>query len=562
MSLKALKSKQKINRDMVKLDEKRLSEILRELGLSKREADIYVYLSRKGPQKAHSVAVHLDIDRAQMYRSLTSLQEKGIVELTIEAPKRYIAVPIESLLKSYIDDKKSEVTRIETEKDDIINYFKSISAREPEYPMAKFQVITGRSGIHTKISEMVNQAQKEVLSLTTSIGLIQEDLAGILDAIIESVREKKDVQFRMLANVTNENLKIMKATVKRITVKKTNAEWRHIDLGSKFYPRFVIKDDEEVILYMISKGELSTPVQEDTGLWVTSRMFVSTLKSSFEEIWRNAIDVNERINELETGTPREETLIIKEPADAKAKIEEILGATKNEVIVISSSASINEVSDKDPYQEFAKKGVKIRIMAPIDLDNLEAAQSLSKLYEIKHVSISYLTMMIADSKHLFIFKAPGLEESTESPFYLRNAFYTNDRKFVERATELLRDIWKRGTLVSEIETGGPLGTPIIEVPSSQTILTVVDTMLRNGVSSVLVSEKSIVVGIIDQRDILEKILKKGKDPKKIVAAEVMSTPVLTVDSETPLMEALRTIKKKRIPRLAVMRKGKLIAMLT
>jgi sugar-specific transcriptional regulator TrmB/CBS domain-containing protein len=547
----------------VKLDEKRLFEILRELGLSKREADIYIYLSRKGPQKAHSVAVHLDIDRAQMYRSLTSLQEKGIVELTLEAPKRYIAVPIESLLGSYINDKKSEVTRVETEKDDVINYFKSISARELEYPMAKFQVITGRSGIHTKISEMVNQAQKEILSLTTSIGLIQEDLAGILDTITESVRDKKDVQFKMLANVTNENLKIMKATVRRITVKKTNAEWRHIDLGSKFYPRFVIKDDEEVILYMISEGELSTPAEEDTGLWVTSKMFVSTLKSSFMEIWRNAIDVNERIHELETGTPREETLIIKEPADVQAKILETLDTAKNDVILISSAAGINKVSNNDPYQEYAKKGVKIRIMAPIDLDNLEAAQSLSKLYEIKHVSISYLTMMITDSKHLFIFKAPIVEEeSTASPFYLRDTFYTNDRKFVERATELLRDIWKRGTLVSEIDSGGPMGTPIIEVSSSRTALEVVDIMLKNGVSSVLVNEKNTVVGIIDQRDILEKILQKGKDPKKINAAEIMSTPVLTVDSDTPLVEALRTIKKKRIPRLAVMRKGKLIAMLT
>jgi CBS domain-containing protein len=42
----------------------------------------------------------------------------------------------------------------------------------------------------------------------------------------------------------------------------------------------------------------------------------------------------------------------------------------------------------------------------------------------------------------------------------------------------------------------------------------------------------------------------------------MSTPVLTIDSDTPLIEALRTIKKNHIPRLAVMKKGKLIAMLT
>jgi len=549
------------------LDERRLYEILRELGLSKREADIYLFLSRRGPQKAHSVAMRLNIDRAQTYRSLTSLQEKGIVELTIEAPTRYIAVPIEPLLESYIKGKKNEVARIEAERTDVINYFKSIRAKEPEYPMAKFQVITGKNGIYSKISEMVNQSNKEVLGLTTSLGLIQEDFAGILDTIIESARQRSDVQFKMLANISNENLNIIKNTVKRIPVKKTHAQWRHIDLGSKFYPRFVIKDEEEAILYMISKDELPTltPMQEDTGLWVTSKMFVSTLKASFMEIWRNAINVNDRINELETGTPMEETLVIKEPADAQAKIHEVLDTTKNEIVLISSSAGINKISDNDPYQKYAQKDVKIRIMAPIDLDNLEAAQRLSRLYEIKHVSITYLTMMIADSRHLFMFKAPFLEEESaegQSPFHLRNTFYTNDQKYVERATELLRDIWKRGTLVSEIDSGGPLGTPIVEVASSKTILEVVDIMLRNGVSSVLISEKNTVTGIIDQRDILEKVLKEGKDSKKTTAAEIMSTPVLTIDSDTPLIEALRTIKKKRIPRLAVMRNGKLIAMLT
>jgi CBS domain-containing protein len=87
-------------------------------------------------------------------------------------------------------------------------------------------------------------------------------------------------------------------------------------------------------------------------------------------------------------------------------------------------------------------------------------------------------------------------------------------------------------------------------------------MLKNGVTSVLITEKNTVAGIIDQKDILEKVLKSRKDPKKTTAADIMSTPVLTVDSDTPLIEALETIKKKRIPRLAVMKDGKLIAMLT
>ena len=171
-------------------------------------------------------------------------------------------------------------------------------------------------------------------------------------------------------------------------------------------------------------------------------------------------------------------------------------------------------------------------------------------------------MMVADSKHLFIFKAPSLEEKMISPFYLRNAFYTNDTKYVERANELLKDIWKRGTLLSEISSGGSMGTPVVEVLASNTILDVVEVMLKNNVRSVLVTKNNNIMGIIDQRDILDKVIEARKDPTKTLANEIMSTPILTVDSDEPLIAALKTIKEKGIPRLAVMKQGKLIAMLS
>jgi CBS domain-containing protein/sugar-specific transcriptional regulator TrmB len=483
------------------------------------------------------------------------------VEVTIEAPTRYAAAPIEPLIESFIRTKKTEVTSLESEKEDLINYFKSISRRETEqeYPIAKLQVILGKHGIYSKITQMANEAKKEFLGLTTSVGLIQEDTAGVIDTIIETIRKRRDVQFRMLANISKDNLNIIKRIIKRVSTKNANAEWRHTDLVAKFYQRFVIKDEDETFLYLTSRDELSM-LQEDTGLLITSKMFVSALRASFMEIWRNSLDAKERINELETGTPIEETTIIKEAKDAQAKIEKILDTAKNATLIVSP-ISINRIVKSDPFQKYSQKGVKFSIMTSIDLDNLEAAQQLSKLYQIKHVSISYLTMMITDSKHLFIFKAPPLEETIEYPFYLRNAFYTNDQKFVERANELLSDIWKRGTMISEIGSSA-MGTAVAEVSSSDSVLKIADVMLKNSVSSILVSDNKGVIGIVDQRDILEKVLKAGKDPRKTTANEIMSTPVLTVDADQPLIEALKIMKQKRIPRLAVVRNGNLVAVLT
>lgn len=69
------------------------------------------------------------------------------------------------------------------------------------------------------------------------------------------------------------------------------------------------------------------------------------------------------------------------------------------------------------------------------------------------------------------------------------------------------------------------------------------------------------MGVITERDLLEKIVKPVKNPIQISAKEIMSLPVPTIDSGQPLTEALRTMKKANIQRLAVFRKGKLIGML-
>jgi len=545
------------------LDEKRLFEILGELGLTKREADMYIFLTKRGPQKAHAVATHLKIDGAQTYRSLTSLQEKGIIESTIESPARYLAVPIEPLIETYVKSKKTEITRIETEKNELVDYFKSISTRDTEYPMAKFQVVTGRNAIYARISRMVEQAKTEILGLTTSLGLIQEDTAGILDTIIETAKTKKDVQFKMLVTVTNENVNIMKSLVKKLPTRNPNIEWRHTDLASKVNPRLIIRDDEETTLYMMPQDETSESTQQDSGLSIHSRIFVSTLRTSFFEMWRSAINIKERINELEKGTPREETTIIKDPTDSQTKINTVLDSTKKEIVVISSAAGINKMSRNNPFKPYMEKGVKLRIMAPIDLDNYEEAQKLAKQYMIKHVPISYLTMMIADNKHLFMFKTTPLgEEEDTYPFYLRNTFYTNDQKYVERTGELLNDIWKRGTNITETASESLTGTPIIQVPSTATLTEIAETMLDNSATSVLVTENKTVIGIINQKDILGKILKPSADPTKITAKKVMSTPTMTIESTEPLIAALRTMKEKHIPRLAVMKEGKLVALLT
>jgi CBS domain-containing protein/flagellar hook-basal body complex protein FliE len=409
---------------------------------------------------------------------------------------------------------------------------------------------------------MTQEAKEDVVKLSTSVSVIQEDLAGILDAITNSARKNKKIQVRILAGISNDNHGIVAQMMKTASAQKLNVQWRHIDLGSRAYPQFLVKDCEETLLY-VTPEESGASSQVETALWIRSRIFASALRESFLEMWRGTIKAEDRIRELKTGKPVEVTAIIKDAKEAETKLENTLEKAEKEIMAIVSSDAIAAILERKLFETAVKKKLRLKIMAPIDLDNLEAAQKLSETCEVRNVPISYMMMLAADSEHLFIFKTPPLNRSaTRTPFHLDDVFYTNDARYVERVVEMLNDIWKRGMDVQEMASGPAARTTIIKVSSSATASDVIDLMLGNNVSSVVVTENDTPTGIITERDLLEKIMKRKKDPARIHAKDIMSIPIIAADSDQPLTKALQTMRTTGIKKLAVLRDGKLVGMLT
>ena len=71
-----------------------------------------------------------------------------------------------------------------------------------------------------------------------------------------------------------------------------------------------------------------------------------------------------------------------------------------------------------------------------------------------------------------------------------------------------------------------------------------------------------LVGIITERDLVQKIVATGKNPAKVPVSSIMSTPVVTVDPGTKISNAARLMVENRIRRLPVIRGAKVVGMLT
>ncbi len=544
------------------MSEKDVTKFLQILGLSKREIQVYMFLAKSGVQSTSFVAKRLKMERVQAYRTFKKLQEKGFIEATLERPTRFTIVPFEALVDSFINTKENEVKNLTDQKQDLLTAWQSISAPESEYPVAKFSIITGKKKIHSKMLNMIDDSKKEVIVLTTSLGFIQEDIAGIFDSAA-TASENRAIQFQVITDISPENLKVVERINDSVSEEKMNFRLRHVTMSSKFFPRFLIKDEEEAILYAPFGNEASVLNLEDEGLWINDKMFISVLKAFFEQMWQTGVDASRRIDELKSGIPIGETIVIKGVEEAWTKVTQVLEGAKKDIVLITTSQSINRLAEDDPLLKYFKKGLKIRVMASIDLDNLEPAQRLLSRYEVKHVPISYLTMMLVDNKHLFMFKMPPLNDfGSESAFYLADTFYSTDPSQIERVSEMLDDIWKRGIDISEISNRAGTKLPAVEVSTTDTVDKLVEKLMQNGVTSLLITENRKPVGVINDRELLKEIAEKQKDLKKTLAKDLNYTPLLILQADESMMTAMSLMKEKGMTRAALVKNGQLVGMLT
>jgi CBS domain-containing protein len=89
-------------------------------------------------------------------------------------------------------------------------------------------------------------------------------------------------------------------------------------------------------------------------------------------------------------------------------------------------------------------------------------------------------------------------------------------------------------------------------------------MRRLGVMSILVSTQGgkSYAGIVTEKDILYRVVAENKGPFKTALREIMSTPLITIDGEALVKDAVELMRMKLIRRLPVTRDGRIIGILT
>jgi len=94
------------------------------------------------------------------------------------------------------------------------------------------------------------------------------------------------------------------------------------------------------------------------------------------------------------------------------------------------------------------------------------------------------------------------------------------------------------------------------------IATAARKMADNPRGYLIVLEEGRPLGMITERNLVNEVLAKGRDPSKIKVSEVTSSPLIVVDPDALLIEAAEIMKKHNVRKLPVVKDDILYGIIT
>jgi CBS domain-containing protein len=92
---------------------------------------------------------------------------------------------------------------------------------------------------------------------------------------------------------------------------------------------------------------------------------------------------------------------------------------------------------------------------------------------------------------------------------------------------------------------------VVTVSRTATVLDAIQAMTGAKVGSVAIVDGNVLEGIFSERDVMQRVVAEGRDPKTTTVEEVMTSPVQTIQKRTTGEQALRIMVQNHIRHLPV-----------
>jgi sugar-specific transcriptional regulator TrmB len=262
-------------------------------GLSEKEAQVYLYLLRYGPKPPSLLAKSLKTYREDVYRTLTGLIDKGMVNPSLETPTVYTAVELDIALESAFKKRETELRELERRKQELQVLSQQQLFRPPE-EVSTFKIIKSLKELIGLAMPTLTTTGGEWITVCPAIFFIVASLYTIEDYKTFIDRGGK---IKVITDFSHECIEPVR---------------QHLDIGADIrqlggyrgvmFSVFDKKISTSGINVDINRLSLDTPM---SMIWTDDPAYAAYLNSTFELLWEQAIPAAQRIEELlKEGPPQ------------------------------------------------------------------------------------------------------------------------------------------------------------------------------------------------------------------------------------------------------------------
>ena len=109
---------------------------------------------------------------------------------------------------------------------------------------------------------------------------------------------------------------------------------------------------------------------------------------------------------------------------------------------------------------------------------------------------------------------------------------------------------------------GVMTKTIITIDKDGPVNEAVKTMSEKRIGCIVVTDAGTPVGIATERDILQRVVVEGLDVSKVKMKDIMSEPLITINGNMPIINAIRMMQKNNVRHLPIIEKGELVGIVT
>jgi sugar-specific transcriptional regulator TrmB len=262
-------------------------------GLSEKEALVYLHLLKYGPKPPSLLAKSLKTYRQDIYRTLTELVDKGMVNPSLETPTVYAAVELDIDLEAAFKKHETELREMERRKQELQELSQQQLFRPPE-EVSTFKIIKSLKELIGLAMPTLTTTGGEWITVCPAIFFIVASLYTIEDYKTFIDRGGK---IKVITDFSHEYIEPVQ---------------QHLDIGADVRQlggyrgiMFSVFDDKvstSGINVDIERMSLDTPM---TMMWTDDPTYAQYLISTFELLWEQAIPAVQQIEELlKEGPPQ------------------------------------------------------------------------------------------------------------------------------------------------------------------------------------------------------------------------------------------------------------------